>query len=77
VGCCLCKRGLGGVVGQASPYSPVIRVSLILLQQKLWLLLLNFNVVITLKYSLKFVVLCFIIFLCDSPSSEQVVFDLV
>jgi hypothetical protein len=39
------------------------------------LLLLNSDAVITLKYFFKFLVLCFIVFLYVSPSSEQVIFE--
>jgi hypothetical protein len=58
------------------PYSPVFFVSLIPLQKNNGLLLLNSDDVITID-TLNFLVLCIIVFLFVSPSSEQVVFDLV
>jgi hypothetical protein len=44
-------------VGQASPYSPVICVNLFRCTKNYVPLLLNSDIVITLKYSFKFVVL--------------------
>jgi hypothetical protein len=74
--CYIFGWGPGGVVGQALPYSPVFFVSLIPLQKNNGLLLLNSDDVITID-TLNFLVLCIIVFLFVSPSSEQVVFDLV